>query len=429
MIAEAERIEDQRAPVHEAEYDMINRLNHSFETFIGITGELKEAYDRLRERAAAMDLELQEANCQLSQKVAELDDLTRRLNDLLQSLPSAVVAVDENGRVILFNRAAEQLTGLRLEGILGKRLEEVDHTGDFLLLPGGGGTKERTVLTKDGRRLVVASRVSELRDGQGRPAGWIEILTDLTETDRLRREVHRLDTLAAMGEMAAAVAHQIRNPLNGVEGFASLLVRNLSKGEASMDDGLRYGRNIIRGVQEVNAIISGMLMLARPDHLDLKPVHLDSLMEAVAEGTNLTAESMGDEARVCFRPGAPDAWVTADELKLKQVFINLARNALEALGNAEGRMIRLRTRAKGELVEVRVTDTGRGMEGEAVEKLFRPFYTTREGGCGLGLSVAAKFVELHGGRINVRSIPGLATVFKVTLSSRRSSEKPGEKDD
>ncbi|MFH2002731.1 MAG: PAS domain S-box protein, partial [Planctomycetota bacterium] len=270
---------------------MIDRLNSSFETFIGITEDLKKAYDRLRERADSMDLQLKDANRNLSEKVLELDGLSQRLNDLLQNMPGAVVASDGSGCITHFNRAAEKLLGMAADSVMGRRLDEVDALEEMLLLCHDPHTpirkdpgEERTVVAPDGRRIVVTSRISELRTAQGEPAGWVEMLTDLTETDRLRREVHRLDTLAALGEMAAGVAHQIRNPLNGVEGFASLLQRSLaSDARPGSDDSLRYAGKIVHGVREVNAIINGMLMLARNEKLEIRPVRLDLLAEEVVE--------------------------------------------------------------------------------------------------------------------------------------------------
>lgn len=401
---------------------MILRLQQSFETFIGVTEELKEAYDRLRERADAMDLALQEANQDLSEKVLELDGLTRRLNDLLQGMPSAVVAVDRSGTVTHFNRAAEKLLGLEADDVLGMPVTAEGALRGLLLLgtmtddratPAAGD--ERAVAMPDGRRVVVSSRIAELTDAQGMPAGRIEILTDLTETDRLRREVHRLDTLAAMGEMAGAVAHQIRNPLNGVEGFASLLQRRLTRGEEAGADTIRYAEKIVLGVREVNAVIQGMLMLAKSEPLDRRSVDMEELTREVADRFAEPEEPAGASVKVRFRSGTGPAIVPADALKVKQVLLNLVHNALTAADGREGAQVRLSARRLRDGAAVRVCDNGPGMDAEAVRKIFRPFYTTREDGTGLGLAVAFKIVELHGGRIRVKSIPGCGTVFKIVL--------------
>ncbi len=413
--------------------EMIGRLNQSFEPFIGITEDLKTAYDRLRERADAMDLKLKQANVRLSEKVRELDALTRRLNDLLQNLPSAVIVEDGSGHVTHFNRAAERLLGVQAEEAVGLRLEGSGAFEGVLLLSGGsaGGHagEERSVLIRDGRRLVVTSCIADLEDAAGRPAGRIEILTDLTETDRLRKEVHRLDTLAAMGEMAAAVAHQIRNPLNGVEGFASLLVRLLEQGEPSARDALRYARYIVQGVRDVNAVIHGMLMLARSEPLRIQPVSLDGLVRETLKSLEPYLDPSETSAEIELRCGAEEVWVHGDHLKLKQVCLNLVHNAIEAMRERGPGRIRISTRRQGDRAELRVADTGRGFDPETAGKVFQPFFTTRDNGIGLGLSVAAKIADLHGGRLAVRSIPGTGTVFKLTLTGPDPVERKVETDD
>ena len=426
------------APALELDNEKIHRLERSFHSFIGVTEQLKGAYERLRLRAEAMDLKLRDANRTLSEKVDELDDLSRRLHGLLQGLPSAVVAVDREGRVIHCNRAAEELLGVDAGEVTGSEVADSEVLAGALVLARTPGRctaplegEERTLLTRDGRRLVVASRLSELTDGEGRSAGRIEILTDLTETDRLRREVHRLDTLTAMGEMAANVAHQIRNPLNGVEGFASLLVRALqarrSDGEsdATTEKSLRYGRNIIRGVREVNAIITGMLQLAKPDQLLLKALNLDALVTETAAGVREAQESSGRVVDLEVNPGARGVWITADGFKLKQVLSNLIHNAIEALPAEGRRLVRVTTRRRGDRIVIDVADTGEGLSPDDMGKLFRPFFTTRETGTGLGLAVASHYVELHGGGLRARSRPGRATVFRIALTgciTRKRSE-------
>lgn len=405
---------------------MIDRLNTSFETFIEITEDLKQAYDRLRERADAMDLELKDANERLSEKVLELDGLSRQLNDLLQNMPGAVVAVSGDGCIIHFNRTAETLLGIDAETVLGNPIDEVETLDEMLLLGRDANAplasdpeEERTIMTPNGRMIVVTSRISELRNAQGEPEGRIEILTDLTETDRLRREVHRLDTLAALGEMAAGVAHQIRNPLNGVEGFASLLQRKLAReGETANDDARRYAGKIVHGVREVNAIINGMLMLAKDESLDLRPVDMDRLAADVASRLEQSAESGGRNVEIDFRSGLNNDCLLADEIKLRQVLLNIGHNALEALDGEGPCKVRIRTSRSRGAMEVRITDTGKGMSQDEAGKIFHPFYTTRDAGTGLGLSVATKIVDLHEGAISVRSIPEVGTTFKVALRTR-----------
>jgi signal transduction histidine kinase len=322
---------------------------------------------------------------------------------------------------------AEKLLKLKTEEVKGKRLDEIEPLNGMLLLslpeegwPPGGSDEERVVMTRQGDRLVVTSRMAHLGDAQGRPAGRIEILTDLTETDRLRREVHRLDTLAAMGEMAAAVAHQIRNPLNGVEGFASLLQRTLAREEENREGALRFAGHIVQGVRQVNAIINGMLMLSKPDALHPSRLCLNDLLQEVLAELKTTAKDLGIDARIELRHPGAALWILADGLKLKQALLNIGNNALSAL-KAPGRGgLRMTLDKKGGWIRIRVADSGAGMTPEVATKVFRPFFTTREDGVGLGLSVATKIVDFHGGGLSVRSLLGRGTVFKMVFNSRAS---------
>jgi len=182
-------------------------------------------------------------------------------------------------------------------------------------------------------------------------------------------------------------------------------------------------------VREVNSIINGMLMLSRPDQVEVKAICLDNLLSDVVESVKRVVESTGIDAEVEFRPGAKGAWITGDDLKLKQVFLNIAHNALQALAQQSVRKVRISSRRTGDFIKVLVSDSGKGMQPETMEKLFEPFFTTKETGTGLGLSVAAKFVDLHGGRLSARSILGKATVFKIELNGCLSAERTGEKDD
>jgi two-component system sensor histidine kinase AtoS len=258
------------------------------------------------------------------------------------------------------------------------------------------------------------------------PAGRIEILTDLTETDRLRREVHRLDTLAALGEMAGAVAHQIRNPLNGVEGFASLLHRRLAGEGGGGEDALRYADKIAHGVREVNAVIQGMLMLAKSEPLALRPVRIDRLADDVVENLRSAAEAAESPVEFQVKSGGEAGEIAVDALKLKQVLLNVAHNAMAALPEKGRRIIRISTAQRKAGAVIRVTDSGRGMSAQQASKIFRPFYTTREEGTGLGLAVASKIVDLHGGAIGVRSIPGCGTTFRIELPGCDAAGQPGD---
>jgi PAS domain S-box-containing protein len=197
----------------EAGLQALGRLGASLETFSRITADLEEAYERLHERAERIDLELAETN--------------RRLAAILASLPVGMIVTDENGRIADLNPTAATLLGVREEDWRGMPLATL-RTADGEPLVGDSlpASTMAEVVTPEGTKLLRLA-ISEVAGARGTSQGHILTLEDLTEVEALRREVHRLDKLAALGEMSARLAHQIRNPLNGMQGFAEMLSRGL----------------------------------------------------------------------------------------------------------------------------------------------------------------------------------------------------------
>ncbi|HYC78293.1 MAG TPA: histidine kinase dimerization/phospho-acceptor domain-containing protein, partial [Planctomycetota bacterium] len=343
------------------------RLTESFRTFNRVTRDLESAYEALRVRADRIDERLKESHARLAAKVSELKRLADRLHATLDATPCGVVTCGADGVLDGVNRAAERLLGRPAAELVGRAAASLrGKDGAPLLLLGDGDgdarTAERVLVTFDGARRRVASTVSELPEG-----GRIETLSDLTETAHLRAQLNRLDDLAALGEMAAGVAHEIRNPLNGVEGFAGLLARAL-EADGALDRGqlARYVDRIRRGVSEVDEIIADLLMWARPEKLRCGEVRVAELCEQLrAEAPTLVGSPRHARFDVAvFDDGAP---FLADGLKLKLILANLVRNALEAAG-PDGR-VRLEARRDASGLHVSVEDDGPGVSPEMRKRL------------------------------------------------------------
>ncbi len=373
----------------------IQRLEESFRQFTRTTRDLESAYKTLTRRAKRIDSELQRTNSELRRKLAELEEVTSTQKDILDALPDGVVVIDAADEVICVNPAAERILGRPADEIRGRsRHALVGPTGDALLADvlddRPRGRIEREVTTLDGsvRHIVYTSAPL--------PAGCeLQVLTDRTIASRLRQQVNRLDTLAALGEMAAGVAHEIRNPLNGIDGFAALLGREIVAGGENADVS-RYAARIRRGVSEINAIVSNLLGFAAPQGVRNVRVDLEHLLSSVCaearefapDGVSIDFVSETDSA----------AEVEGDALKLRVVFLNLVRNAVEAVQDEGAVEIRLAS-GSGKLI-IRVTDDGPGLAPAMRLKLFRPFSTTKAQGTGLGLAIAHKVTALHGGTID-----------------------------
>ncbi len=390
------------------------RLEETFKVFTETTRGLENAYENLSRRALRIDLELKRTNEDLQEKVAELEELSENRMSILQALPSGVVVLDAAGFVSCVNPAAERIIGRRAAEILGRAAEAVvGPTGDRLLVveclgDRNRGVVEREIVALDGSRRHISFTVATLPDG-----GELQVLNDLTVVTRLREQIGRLDTLAALGEMAAGVAHEIRNPLNGIDGFAGLLERTLDRSNSDPETLERYARKIRRGVREVNDIVTNLLTFAAPESIMSAPVAVSELIAEIVE--ELTKFNSGASARTSLEDGLPRGFtVPGDGVKLKIVVTNLVRNAIEAAG-PEGRVaVGLERSADGKRLLVVVDDDGGGLPEEVRSRLFRPFTTTKASGTGLGLAIANKFTALHGGEITFKDIPG-GTRFTVSL--------------
>lgn len=372
----------------------IGRLNANFEAFTRASKELETAYERLRRRADDVDARLRESNQRVLTKSDELDRVTGHLHGVLDAIPSGVVATDTDGFVVSVNRAAERLLGRPARELVGRDVRVLrGRDGSPLLRLAAADPAdvpaERDFESLEGARRRVVSTVSRLADG-----GRIEVLNDLTEVAHLRTQLNRLDTLAALGEMAAGIAHEVRNPLNGISGFAALLERAFEQGRAGDADTRRCVERIRKGVGDVDAIITSLLMWARPERLsktrfDLRDLVVDAVAElGVVEGIETVLPSYAVS-------------VDADRTKLRIVLGNLLRNAREAAGEA-GR-VRIGTHKDGDAPQIVVEDSGPGISAEARARLFVPFATTKPRGTGLGLAIARKLTEVHGGELALRA--------------------------
>ncbi len=391
----------------------VAQLQRSFRVFNEVTRNLERSYSRLESRAAGVEGRLQDTNGRLRAKVAQLKSVSAELNGILDAIPCGVLATDADGTVTTVNPAAERILGRPSYEICGRDARTLlDHRGRAILLLANkdvrpGTIVERLVCCLDGSERYLSGSVAALPDG-----GRLEILSDQTEVAHLRSQVTRLDTLAELGEMAAGVAHEIRNPMNAVEGFAGLLEKAVRQEKGDPEQLCRYTDRIRRGVAEVNGIIRNLLLWARPEPARMDTIHISKLIdEVVGEtsghgGSDATIE-VGDMA---------DATIFGDRLKLKLAIGNLVRNAIEATGGDGKVEVSLR-QGRGK-IQVVVDDDGPGIAPSVRSRLFHPFTTTKATGTGLGLALVRKFAELHGGAASVSESPLGGARFVFTLPVR-----------
>lgn len=389
----------------------------SFLLFNETTRKYMEAYRQLEEKFESLNIELEETNTELRQSLEEKDKVSNYLNNILESMSGGVLVVDLKGRITLFNQAAEEITGQRQEEVVGRTYAEVigldagrENSVMHSLEAGLSlSNREKELRRADGGSISLGFSTSPVRDKAGRVLGAVEVFNDLTEVKALEAQVQRMHTLAALGEMAATVAHEIRNPLGGIAGFAALLERDLEK----EDPRRRLVQKITEGVARLNRIVTSLLSYTRPLNLNTHPVNLPSLVEEVAAFWEIDLERARRQVQVERRFPADDLVCAIDPEQFQQVILNLMQNATQAMPEGGKLCLEIETVDRHALLHVR--DQGIGMEESVLEKLFTPFFTTKEDGTGLGLVTSKKIVEAHGGQIRVDSAPDAGTTFTVSL--------------
>ncbi len=347
----------------------------------------------------------------------------------LSGLPDAVVGVDEAFRIILWNAAAEALTGKSARRVQGRTLKEVfppdsslaRHLAETLRTGESRSEAEAMIDGTDGRLVAVSIVTAPLARGSGNVEAAVAVLRDLSRIRQLEEEVQRGQTLAAVGRMAVGLAHEIRNPLTAIRGAVQLLKNELG-------DEARWGEYtdvLLKEVDRVNRILEALLDLGRPVQLKPRPVNLHQLLERVALLAEEMAASQGVRIVRRYDPSLPP--ILADEDRVVSVFHNLVRNAIEAM--PRGGRVTLTTRVSmnplfakvdlgtgtRQLVEVQVSDEGEGIPEALRAKIFDPFVTTKQRGLGLGLALCHRILEEHRGAIQIESAPGKGTTVSCFL--------------
>jgi len=413
------------------------------------TAALAAQVRRLEDVLVAKQQELVAANSALAAKVAERDRLAAYLDLVMGAVASGVIAVDRAGRITTCNPAARTILAHELGEPLG-----ADHATAFpgsplqRLLTGASavGGYERSVRGEDGGRRVLAVRASPLRDATGTLLGAVEVFDDVTEVRRLQESVERADRLQQLGEMAAGVAHEIRNPLTGITGFASLLARDLP----AADPRHRFAEAIVAGVATLNRTVSGLLEFTQPRRLARTAVDPHALAASCLDlvESELAVRADTPAPTLVLDDRWPGGAVLCDGTQLRQVLLNLVQNAVHALAGDTGMAITGVDSAARRAVpavpaaadqapprrvgNVRLTieptsaeeepgiaftvdDDGPGVPAAARQRIFTPFYTTKDHGTGLGLAVSHAIVSLHGGTIGVEDSPLGGARFRVAI--------------
>jgi len=358
--------------------------------------------------AGLLTAKLRQVGVQLKDTSGALESLQALHENIIHSISSGLITTGLDGRITLINAAAQRLLHRSPGELLGSPVRELFLDPlPIVESPRHHGEVRFDVPGRFPRTMRV--RVSALTVPERGDLGYVYVLDDLTEIRRLEREVRMQDRLAAVGRLAAAIAHEIRNPLTSIAGSVSML-----SGLPEMNEDHRRLLDIVtRESQRLNAIITDFLAYSRTKQYQFDKVDLIHLVEDTLTlmDHRMTAEKTGIRIERSF--DVPEAWVLADGDKLKQVFWNICENAVRAM--KDGGTLTVSSESIGDDWQIGFADTGAGMTPQQTEKIFEPFQSNFEGGTGLGLAIVYQIMQAHEGKVWARSKPGQGTTFVLRL--------------
>ncbi len=367
---------------------------------------------------------LKDQNRQLADTSRALRRARLETDDILRHLNSGLLTIDARGRIIFFNRAAERILGYREEQVKGMYCEEVfaermPHLAASLMEGIRCGTahprKEIEIINGDSVEIPLGVSTSILTEENQLLRGVIAIFSDLTEAKRLETKVRAADRLAAVGELSASIAHEIRNPLTSISGSVEVL-----KNEVEVSgENARLMELIVKESHRLSRILSEFLQYARIDRPAFTKVELCHIISEVLQILH-RHESFTSNIRINFEADESIVYVIGSEDLIEQLLLNLAVNACESFGGDTGELtFRLVADAASEVVELYVQDNGPGIAEQDLKRIYLPFYSTKKQGTGLGLSIVHRICSALKLNISVDSQLGRGTTFLIEFQGYR----------
>lgn len=353
----------------------------------------------------------------LEEKESAFDQLDVLFRSIIESVETGVMTTNLQGRIKTFNKAAQKITGVGLGDVENRPIGEVFPEFGIFFEPGGEishSREEVTITTGEGLDVHLGCSVSPLKDGQGRHIGFILIFQDLTEIKQMEESLEKSRKLALIGEMAAGLAHEMRNPLASITGSIELL----SQG-AQLDDTDRQLMQIImRSKVRLENFVRDFLMLARPLPASRQLVEVAEVAAEVLENIRMSGE--WKQGVSLTKNIAALSQIQANREQIVQIIFNLLTNALQAVsdtGNINLEIDREVSENGNNYIMIKVSDDGCGIEEKDMNSILEPFFTNKEKGTGLGLAIVSRIVDGYGGRMKIKSRVGRGTQATVWLPS------------
>jgi len=362
--------------------------------------------------------QIRKSRAELKERQRDLADLELLKDNIIQSISSGLIALDEHNRIIAFNKGAEGIFKISAEDAVSRDISEALPFVVPYLREENSNTVSQLAYNHDNQQLDLLLNLSPLQGQDGSIKGKILIFQDTTRLREMEREVKRMEDLAMVGELAAGVAHEIRNPLASISGSIQVLSDSLSKEQAQVNK--RLMDIVLREVNRLNQLVSDFLQFARPQKYNLERVDLNKLIkDALYLFQTSQKWSRKLEVETRFQRSLN---ITSDPQQLKQVFWNVFMNACEAM--PDGGTIRVSTKKESDSrgskkekgsVRIKVEDTGPGIDPSVMEDMFQPFSTAKKNGSGLGLAIVKKIVESLGGEVSGYNLQGEGAAISIVL--------------
>lgn len=351
---------------------------------------------------------------------------------ILENIDRAVIAFDQEGKVTLFNPAAETLTESSARQMLGQDYRDLFKQQETLLYLVKVALEEGRPITDDeslymhrasSAPLPVNAYTTPIFSKGGNQNGAVMIIRDLSRVKELEDTLRRADRLSMLGTLAAGLAHEIKNPLGGIKGAAQLLSMELSEESGLLD----YTRIMVKEAERINFIIEELMDLSNPREPEIGDVDLTKTLNDIVLLQKEATRGQSIQFKMKLDPSIPP--VQGDEGLLTRLFLNLIKNAREAITHEGEVVIETKivasyhmtgpNRRSSPMVGISISDTGCGIEKDQLDRIFTPYFTTKSKGSGLGLAISQKIIEDHNGLLKIDSTPGEGTTFTISLPLRR----------
>ncbi len=346
----------------------------------------------------------------LSQTTANLDRLALLYKQIFDDIASGVITVDGQNRITSFNRAAEQITGYQATELLDREIEGIFPA--LLPITGVEGRPQVELLRKDGESIPVGYSWAKLNTPDGCENCRVFTIADLSQVKKMELQVRQAEKMAAIGEMAAGIAHEFRNPLAAISGSAQLLAQQIGSSNAQ---NRKLMEIIIRESDRLEGVISEFLLFSKPAVPEKEWGRFSQLVDETVQV--LQQNPAWDDSCRLIRDFPAELHCWADAKQLRQVLLNLCSNSWQAMPEGGDIVIAAAEEKRGEKKQLRITlqDDGPGIPAQHLPRIFDPYFTTKENGTGLGLAIVHQVIASHGGTISAESSPDQGTRFTIIL--------------